>query len=294
MYAATSQLSAEPQEQSLPASTKGMQGRAELGFVESDGQTRLKHLYQVSPFRVLFPTLPKDELTTAVLVTTSGGLVGGDQLDIEVSVSDNARAQVMGQAAEKVYRSVGPDTHFNAAITVEDGAYLEWLPQETIVFDQSRLRRTTSVDVAEGGAFTGAEMLVFGRTAMGENVQTGLVRDVWNVRRNGKRLWADALHLDGDIKSKLDHPAGFDGARAAATFIHVAPDAEDRLGLARELLGTEQDDVRTGATITNSIVVVRWLAKDTQKLRASFGDFWAAFRAHTQNLPGEMPRLWHV
>ena len=207
MYAATSQPNAEVQEHSLPETTKGMQGRAELGFVADQDQTRLKHLYQVSPFRVLFPTLPKEELTTAVLVTTSGGLVGGDQLGIDVSVAENARAQVMGQAAEKVYRSIGPDTHFNANIKVEDGAYLEWLPQETIVFDQSRLRRTTSVDVADGGTFTGAEMLVFGRTAMGENVHTGLVRDVWDVRRDEKRLWADALHLDGDIKSKLDHPA---------------------------------------------------------------------------------------
>lgn len=271
----------------------GMHGRAELGFEANGEQTKLKHLYQASPLRVLFPTLPKTELNTAVLVTTSGGLVGGDQLEINLTAEANSKALVMGQAAEKVYRSVGPDTFFNTDIKIHDGAYLEWLPQETIVFDQARLRRTTRVDIAETGQFTGAEMLVFGRTAMGENVCSGLVRDVWDIRKNGKRLWADALHLDGDIKSKLDHPAGFDGARAVATFIHVSSDAENHLDFARELLDHESD-VRTGATISNSVLVVRWLAKDTLQLRNSFGKFWAAFRAHTQNLPGKMPRLWHV
>ncbi|MCG8492232.1 MAG: urease accessory protein UreD, partial [Sneathiellales bacterium] len=206
---------------------------------------------------------------------------------------ENARALVMGQAAEKVYRSLGPDTLFNSNLIVKDQAFLEWLPQETIVFDQSRLHRTTRIDIADTGQFTGAEMLVFGRTAMGERLHTGLVRDVWDIRQNGKRLWADALHLDGDITAKLDHPAGFDGARAVATFIHVSPDAEKHLEFARSLL--DQDgDVRTGVTMTNSVLVARWLAKDTLKLRSSFGNFWATFRAHTQNLPGRMPRLWHV
>lgn len=275
------------------AKSVGMHGRAELGFEAAGEQTKLKHLYQASPLRVLFPTLPKTELNTAVLVTTSGGLVGGDQLEINLTAGANSKALVMGQAAEKVYRSVGPDTFFNTDIKIHDGAYLEWLPQETIVFDQARLRRSTRVDIAETGQFTGAEMLVFGRTAMGENVQTGLVRDVWDIRKNGKRLWADALHLDGDIKSKLDHPAGFDGARAVATFIHVSSDAQNHLDFAREILDHESD-VRTGATISNSVLVVRWLAKDTLQLRNSFGKFWAAFRAQTQNLPGTMPRLWHV
>jgi len=273
---------------------EGMHGRAELVFVDDAGRARLKDLYQTSPFRVLFPTLPPEELTSAVLVTTSGGLVGGDRLDVGVTVDPGAAVHVMGQAAEKVYRSLGSDTHFDANLNVGAGGYLEWLPQETIVFDQSRLRRTTRVDVAKDGEFCGAEMLVFGRAAMGEQVKTGLIRDVWDVRQDGKRVWADALHLDGDIAAQLDHPAGFDGALAAATFVHVSPQASARLELARTLLGEDQDGVRTGATVVNDILVVRWLANDAQRMRAAFGEFWAAFRAQTQNLPGKMPRLWDV
>ena len=295
MYAVTSP--SKPAAETAPVC--GMHGRVELSFSAGDNgpgrhQGRLKDLYQTSPFRVLFPTLPAEELTSAVLVTTSGGLVGGDRLDVGVTVDPGAAVQVMGQAAEKVYRSLGADTHFDATLTVGAGGYLEWLPQETIVFDQSRLRRTTRVDVAEDGEFCGAEMLVFGRTAMGEQVKTGLIRDVWDVRQDGKRVWADALHLDGDIAAQLDHPAGFDGALAAATFVHVSGQASQRLELAREVLGEDRDELRTGATVVNDILVVRWLAKDAQQMRAAFGEFWAAFRAQTQNLPGKMPRLWHV
>jgi len=291
MYAVTSPSKPAPE----VAPVCGMHGRVELSFsADENGRGRLKDLFQTSPFRVLFPTLPPEELTSAVLVTTSGGLVGGDRLDVGVTVDPGAAVQVMGQAAEKVYRSKGPDTHFNAALCVGAGGYLEWLPQETIVFDRSRLRRTTKVDVAEGGEFSGAEMLVFGRAAMGEQVKTGLIRDVWDVCQDGKRVWADALHLDGDIAAQLDHPAGFDGALAAATFVHVGPQATERLELARELLGDERDGLRTGATVVNGILVVRWLANDAQPMRAAFGEFWAAFRAQTQNLPGKMPRLWHV
>lgn len=294
MYAATLPSDKSSNAQNDPTPLTGMRGRAELGFAHDTDQTRLKHLYHASPFRVLFPTLPKDELTSAVLVTTSGGLVGGDRLDVDVRVRQNAHAHVMGQAAEKVYRSTGPDTHFNANLNVEGGGYLEWLPQETIVFDQARLRRTTRVDVASNATFSGAEMLVFGRIAMGETIRTGLIRDVWDVRREGRQIWADALHLDGDIQAKLNHPAGFDGATAVATFVHIAPDAADRLDLAREILGEGSDRVRSGATVINGVLLARWLAFDARAMRESFGHFWAAFRAHTQNLPERMPRLWHV
>ena len=300
MYAVTSpfkaaQIAADDAADDELVVVSGMHGRVQLSFfADENGRGRLKDLFQTSPFRVLFPTLPKAELSSAVLVTTSGGLLGGDRLDVGVHIDANAAVQVMGQAAEKVYRSLGEDTLFDARLTVGAGAYLEWLPQETIVYDQARLRRTTSVDVADGGTFSGAEMLVFGRAAMGERVNTGLIRDVWDVSRNGKRVWADALHLDGDIVAQLDHPAGFAGARAAATFVHVSDDAPQRLNLARNLLGEDCDELRTGATIVNGILVVRWLADDAQHMRTAFGEFWAVFRAQTQNLPGVMPRLWQI
>lgn len=280
--------------QQTTAPALGMRGAARMAFAREGGETRLKDLYQTSPLRVLFPARAKDDALSAALVTTSGGLAGGDRLDVEVTLSDGAAVQVIGQAAEKVYRSQGPDTTFAASLSVGPDAWLEWLPQETIVFDQARLRRTTTVDVQPGGQFLGAEILVFGRTAMGETLNTGLVRDAWDVRRAGKLTWADALHLAGDVKTLLDHPAGFAGARAAATSIYVADDAGAQLEFARALLEDAPQGVKCAVTVTNGVLVTRWLAFDAQELRIAFGAYWAAMRHEIQGLPGVMPRLWQM
>lgn len=280
-----------------PASTRaseGMHGCADMAFAVDAGTTRLKDLYQTSPLRVLFPGKAPGDVLSAALVTTSGGLLGGDRLTVGVRVDTSAAVQVIGQAAEKVYRSKGPDTLFDVDLKVADDAWLEWLPQETIVFDHARLRRRTCVDVAPGGTFFGAEMLVFGRTAMGETLNQGLIRDAWEVRRAGKLQWADALHLEGDLTVPLNHPAGFASARAAATSILVADDASDRLAFVRDILDGAPDGVKCAATVVNGVLVTRWLAFDTQALRAAFGVYWSAMRHEVKGLPRVMPRLWQM
>jgi urease accessory protein len=274
--------------------SKGMRGRASLTFARSGDETRLKDLYQSSPLRALFPGKATGDVLSVALVTTSGGLLGGDCLEVEVGVERGGAVQVIGQAAEKVYRSKGPDTIVEVGLNIAEDAWLEWLPQETIIFDQARLRRRTQVDVAPGAQFLGAEMLVFGRTAMGETLHTGLIRDVWEVRRRGRLMWADALHLENDLKARLDHPAGFGGARAAATSIFVADDAGRYLPFVRELLDIVPEGIKCAATVVNGVLVVRWLAFDAQALRIAFGVYWAAMRHEVKGLPGRMPRLWQV
>lgn len=296
MYAATSpsNVALDLGAQTLLPSGDGMQGRVKLVFGLSAGETRLKDLYQAAPMRVLFPSKATGDILSAALVTISGGLKGGDRMDVEVTVNAAAAVQIIGQAAEKVYRSNGSDTIFEARLDVAEDAWCEWLPQETIVFDKARLRRLTHVDVASGATFLGAEILVFGRTAMGETLDTGLVRDVWDVRRAGKRVWADALYLSGDIKTQLDNPAGFDGARAAATSILVADNADQYLDFVRNVLDEAPEGVKCAATHVNGILVTRWLAFDAQALRDAFAVYWSAMRHELKGLPAVMPRLWQM
>ena len=89
----------------------------------------------------MFPRASGCDMIEAVIATTSGGLVGGDQLEVDVSVGRCAQAMVTTQAAEKVYRSVGPDTCVAVNFRLELGGWLEWMPQETIIFDAARLSR---------------------------------------------------------------------------------------------------------------------------------------------------------
>src|SRR5580704_15225822 len=115
-------------------------GIAEIGFVARDGAMRLSHLYECNPLRVLFPTPAVGDLPIAVLVTTSGGLVAGDRVDVAVTIGEGAAAHVTGSAAEKIYRSTGPTTRLAQSLTAEAGAWLEYLPPETILFDRAKLR----------------------------------------------------------------------------------------------------------------------------------------------------------
>ncbi len=276
-----------------PPPFAGVHGVARVGYVTDGGVSRLSILDQQSPLRVLFPQPAAGDPPVAALVTTSGGLVGGDRLDVAVSVGENAALMAIGQAAEKVYRSLGSDCLVDIALDVADGGWLEWLPQETILFEGARLRRSTALAVAGAGRALAGEMLVFGRVARGETISYGLIRDAWTVRRDGRLVWADALHMDGDdIANSLERGAGFAGARAYATAIYAGPDAGAHLDLAREAAAAE--GVRSGATLCGAVLVTRWLGADPAAVRRAFGDFWMRFRAAAGQLPPRLPRLWHV
>jgi urease accessory protein len=269
-------------------------GSADIRFEHRDGATRLARLFHHDPLRVLFPNPRAGDLALGTLVTTSGGLVGGDRRDIGLSVGPSAAAMVTTQAAEKVYRSAGPDVHVATSLKVEDGAWLEWLPQEAILFDGARLRRATSVDIAGSGRAMAGELLVFGRIAHGERFTHGLARDAWEVRRDGRLIWADALHLDGDIAEILDHPGCFGGATAYGTILYAAPDADRYLDAARTLIEHATPGVRAAATCFDGLLVIRWIGAPAHHLRQAYARFWSAFRSHAAGLPARLPRLWDV
>ena len=285
-------LSSDPAADPRPAAA--VHGAAEVTFARKAGKTRLAGLYQRDPLRVLFPDIPEGEPPTAVVVTTSGGLVGGDRLDVSVSVGAGAAAMVLGQAAEKVYRSTGPVSRIDVSLAVANQGWLEWLPQETILFEAARLHRRTRIDIAPEGRLLAGEILVFGRVASGERLTRGLVRDAWEIRRQGRLAWADALHLEDGMEDALADPACFDGAAAYATIVYAADGPERLLATARDLLGAGDADLRAAASVVNGVLVTRWLGRDAHGLRRAFGSFWAGFRHAAAGLPEALPRLWHV
>ena len=271
-------------------------GVAEIGFACRDGTTRLAHLYQRDPLRVLFPRAEEGEPPVAAIVTTSGGLVAGDRLDIAVRLGPGAAAHVTASAAEKVYRSTGPDCTVRQTLTVSRGAWLEFLPPETILFERARLRRETVVALMPGAGFLGGGILVFGRRARGERLTRGLVHEVWRVERNGVLAWGDALHLDGDIAALADDPACLAGAAACATLVLCLPDADPRdvIGRARAVQARAATaGVPGGVTALAGLLVARWLAADPAALRRVYADTAAGWREIAGRAP-VLPRLWAV
>lgn len=268
-------------------------GRAEVVWRADGTVTRLARLYQHDPIRVLFPQPAAGDPATAAITNTAGGCVGGDRITFHARVEAGAEALIAQQAAEKIYRSTGATTTVDVHLRAAPRATLEWLPQETILFDTARLRRRTTLDVVGDGRVMAGEILVFGRRAMAETFTAGLAREVWEVRRDGRLSWLDAMHLADDVAAVLAAPAGFDGAAATATALYVGADAADKLETARACL-PKTAGVRTGATVVNGVLVMRWLGREAAALRQSFGQFWADFRASALGRPARLPRLWHI
>ncbi len=273
------------------------EGAADIRFGQRDGITRLAQLYQRDPLRVLFPVPAAGDPPVAVIVTTSGGLVAGDRLDIHVDLAPGAAAHVTASAAEKVYRSTGRTTVIKQTLSIGLGAALEFLPPETILFDGARLRRETIIDLAPGSGFLGGDIIVFGRRARGERFASGLLRDVWELHCDGDLVWGDALHLEHDVGRIIDDPACFDGAAAFATMILSPPagDARSLLDCARVVQSAcTATGLRAGATTIAGLVIARWLAVDAVMLRRAYAELACHFRSAALGLPDRLPRVWHV
>jgi urease accessory protein len=271
-----------------------VKGRGEIGFVQREGETRLGHLFQHDPVRVLFPNPTPGDSIEATVITTSGGLVGGDSISLEITADANTTALVSAQAAEKVYRSSGAVTDVSVTLSAQKGSWLEWLPQETILFDSSMLRRRTVVNAAPGARVLAGEILVLGRVGSGEQFSSGFLRDTWEVHLAGRLAWADALCLEDDISGVLAHPACFDGATALGTAVYVCDEPAVHLEAARGIISGKDDGVLSSATVANGVLILRWLAKDAYSLRQEFAEFWKAFRHHAGDRPAKLPRLWYV
>jgi urease accessory protein len=241
--------------------------------------TRRVRVAEDGPLRVRFPGTGGGNLE-AMIVNTAGGIAGGDRHDLDVIAGEGARLAVTTAAAEKVYRSLGADSEIHVTLQVARAAELGWFPQETILFDRSRLSRRIEIDIAEGGSLVLAEAVVFGRSAMGEIVRSGWLRDRWRVRCGGKLVFAETLLLDGLIADKLGESSIGAGSVAIGTVLAL-PGSDAAVQRVRE--GSYSGEVAVSAW--NGLAVARLCAKDSAVLRADIATTVAA-------LGGKLPRLW--
>jgi urease accessory protein len=195
----------------------------------------------------------------AILINTSGGLAGGDLVQVDVEAGEGTRLALTTQAAERVYRTLGPAAEVRVNLQAEKGARLFWMPQETIFFNNAALDRKLNVELEEGASFLAVEPMVFGRTEMGEKVGRISVKDRWAVRRSGALVHAEAFHM---VPAMAESPATFAGHGAAATVVFISDEAEQLLDALRQVLGPHD-----GASAWNGKLVARLLAKDGFALR---------------------------
>jgi urease accessory protein len=258
-------------------------GRIALSVAADDRGSRRRRVHEAGALRVRFPNVAGNDALDAVIVNTAGGMTGGDHFDIDVAVGVDARLAVTTAAAEKVYRSLGPDTRIGVKLHVGAGARLAWLPQETILFDQMRLRRSIDVEVAAGAHLLLAEGAVFGRSAMGETVTNGHFSDHWRVRRDGALLFAESLRLDGAIARQLEKRS-VAGAGVAIASVLKLPADEITVAAVRALEKNFAGEV--GISAWNGFAVARLVAPDGAALHHDLIGVLTALA----DMP--LPRLW--
>jgi len=245
-----------------------------------DGKTEITSLYQEGCAKIRLPHTHSDALQ-AVLMNTAGGLTGGDHINWSATANPGAKLVLTTPACERVYRSLGSDAVVDNHLLAHAGAHIDWLPQETILFEGGRLDRRLDVDLDEGATLTAVEAVLLGREAMGEAARGAKLRDNWRIRRKGRLIHAEATVLSADALER-DGLSLLDGALAFATVLHIGPDAERKLEAVRALLPETG-----GASVIGERLTVRLLARSGIALRRSLSPIIALLSS-----AGSVPRLW--
>jgi urease accessory protein len=283
---------------SMPATPRAQRafGRLRIAFKQRGEETVLGQLRQEGCLKARLPRTEPGGIAEAVLLNTSGGITGGDDLALSIAAEAGTRFAVTTQAAERLYKASpgSPPAIIRSELTVADGALLEWLPQETILFDRAALDRRLTVDLAASARFLGVESLIFGRQAMGERVQHLHLADRIILRRAGQLILHDATRLSGEVGTLMGRAATFADARGMATILFVGPEGETeaRLAALRAVFqpGLMPDaPVEAAASAWRGLVLARVLARDGAALRQAVVTALDILRGGAS-----LPRVWQM
>ena len=288
----------------VPTPATGWQARLTLGFQRQHARTILGSCAHYGPLRVQRPFYPEgDDLCHVALLHPPGGVVGGDELRIDVALHPDARALVTTPAAGKFYRSAGPRARQIQHLRVAAGAALEWLPQENIVYSGARVHAGTHVELQGDARFIGWEILCLGRPAAGERFATGDYRQDFELWRDGEPLYLEHGRYAGGHPI-LDARWGLQSQPVSATLVCVGapPDgvATIRAGWEESTDSTaapwpaEQSEERATATQLDGVLVCRYLGPSTARARRFFTLAWSVLRPKVLGRPPCPSRFWNT
>lgn len=262
----------------------------QLGFTFREEKTILSTKRHDGPLVVQKPLYPEGPAVChAIVVHPPGGIAGGDELALEVKAGKQAAVLLTTPGAAKWYRSSGPLARQSLGFEV-DGT-VEWLPQETIVFDGARAELACEVDLAAGGRFLGWDIVCFGRTGSGERFARGSYRFAVRVRREGRLLWQERGIVEGGDRL-LDSPAGLGGHPVFGTMFVCCPAVDEKIqAKARQ----EQPREGEGAvTLLPGILLARYLGDSSEAAKRYFVSVWGALRPAVCGRAAVEPRIWRT
>ncbi len=245
----------------------------------------LDRLHQSGPLRLRLISAERNTATTAILLNTGGGIAGGDVNQIDITAAPGTALTLSSQGAERIYRAGIGDrpSRITTRIAIGAAATLEYLPQETILFDNAALNRSLRIDLAGSARYLGIESLIFGRAAMGETIAALDLTDTVELHRDNELVFRDSLKPPRDFAAAQTHRAMFGGASAIATILLATPDAARHLDAVRAALGDEQG----GASAWNGLLLIRIMAQTGVALREIVLRVMSVLRGGRA-----MPRVW--
>ncbi len=277
-----------------PLVSTGWHARLDLGFTRRANATILGRREHAGPLRVQKALYPEGEgVCHAIVLHPPSGIAGGDHLEIGLTVEAGAHALLTTPGAGKWYRSAGPEASQALDFRVAVGGCLEWLPQETIVFDGARAHMGTRVALEGDARFLGWEVLCLGRRAAGERFAHGVLDLTTRVGRDGRPLWLERGRLEGG-GHLLDSSAGLAGFSIAGTLLASgAAPAADLLAACRAMEAAEAG-ARTGLTVLPDLLVARYLGHSSEAARHWFTQLWRLLRPAYAGREAVAPRIWNT
>jgi urease accessory protein len=261
-----------------------------LEFDAADGRSRLAGKHHDGPLVVQKPLYPEGPgVCHAIIVHPPGGIAGGDVLELASGVAPGAAALLTTPGATKWYRTAGPLATQRVAFEV--GGALEWLPQETIVFDGALAQSSLDVDLAAGAALIGWDIVCLGRTGSGERFARGSYRSAISVRREGRPLWLERGRVDGD-SALLQSSAGLGGSPVFGTLFASSPSCSQEL--LNEMRQPTPESGRGSVTLLPGILLARYLGDSSEAARQYFIALWRILRPALTGREAIEPRIWRT
>lgn len=270
-------------------SEKNWKASLSLEFQGRADKTILARREHFGPLVVQKPFYPEGDVCHVYLLHPPGGVVGGDELKLNVSLSNKANTLITTPAAGKFYRSDGRIAFLNQTLTVAQDSVLEWLPQETILFSGCNVNMTTHVELNDKAAFIGWEMLCLGRPASGELFDRGIAQQKFEIWRNQKPLVIDRARLEGG-SDMLHAMWGMQAYTVTGTLLATNVN-KDVLDSVREQLVKNETGLFS-ATLIGDVLVVRALAHQAEHIRLQFIEVWQLLRPQLLNRKASVPRIW--
>ena len=281
---------------SQPEHSPSWHAELHLGFARAGERTVLRENRHRGPLRVQKALYPEgDAVCQAIVLHPPSGIAGGDQLAISAEVDAGAHAQLTTPGAGKWYRSGGAEASQCIDFTVGEGATLEWLPQETIVFDGAQARMETRVSLAADSRYIGWDILCLGRAASGERFEKGEISLFFRVDRGNQPIWLERGQMAGN-DPMLSSPAGWAGHSVCGTLLCSFPELPQH---AAALLEAQRaiapaEVAQHGITALPGVLIARYLGDNSEAARLWFAELWKILRPACCGRPAVIPRIWNT